>query len=73
MTIKNNVLVWVVGAVVVAAVAWGAWKYVAQPRALGEPLAGGDTTAAIEKDLSAVDLGDITGELNQLENDINQL
>lgn len=70
---KNNVLMWVVGAVVVAGIAAAVWKYVVQTPALGEPLAGKDTTTAIEKDLRAVDLGDITGELDQLENDINGL
>ena len=79
---KSKIWMWVVVAVVVVAViaAFAWWRYVPQampsvPSAgvISAPLTGGDTTADIDKDLGAVDLGDVDQELNQLDADINQL
>ena len=71
--------VWIViAAVVLAGVA--IWWYVAYRPAPESttaettmPLSGEDTTAAIEQDIEAVDLGNVDEELDALDQDINQL
>lgn len=78
---KSKVWIWAFVAVVAAAAALIVWKYVGyqpapvEPTAVevNAPLAGGDTSADISKDLETVDLGDVGSELNQLDSDINQL
>lgn len=69
----------VVAAIVVLIGAFVWWQYgfyqsPPSPTAgTSEPLSGEDTTAAIEQDLGAVDLGNVGEELDQLDKDINQL
>jgi len=59
---------WILIIIVVLALLWAAWQYEE-----GAPLSGGDTTAEIDKDLNAVDLGDPEEDLKQLDADLNQL
>ena len=67
---------WILIIVVVLALLWAAWQYGFFNRLVTEeeaPLSGGDTTAEIDKDLNAVDLGDPEEDLKQLDADLNQL
>ena len=67
---------WILIAVVVLALLWAVWQYgflnglITKEEA---PLSGGDTTAEIDKDLSAVDVGNPDQDLKQLDADLNQL
>lgn len=68
--------IWILIAVVVLALAWTAWQYglfnqlVTKEEA---PISDSDTTAEINKDLNAVDVGNPDEDLKQLDADLNQL
>lgn len=66
---------WILIAVVVLALAWAAWQYGFLDRLLPTTLqiSDNDTTAAIDKDLSVVDIGNPDEDLKQLDADLNQL
>ena len=67
---------WILIAVVVLALLWTAWQYGVFSRLItkeGVPLLDNDTTAVINKDLNAVDVGNPDQDLKQLDADLNQL
>lgn len=67
--------IWIIIAVVVLALLWAAWQYGFLVRLLPTTLqiSDNDTTAEIEKDLNAVDIGNSDQDLKQLDADLNQL
>lgn len=76
METSNKTWIWVLIAVVVLALLWTAWQYGFLGRLItkgGVPLSGSDTTATIDKDLNAVDVGNPDEDLKQLDTDLNQL
>lgn len=67
---------WILIAVVVLALLWTAWQYGFFSRSTtnkGASLLDNDTTAAIDKDLNAVDVGNPGQDLKNLDGDLNQL
>ena len=76
METLNKTWILILIAVVVLALVWVAWQYgffnqlVTKEEAL---ISDNDTTAEIDKDLNAVDLGDPEEDLKQLDADLNQL
>lgn len=75
METSNKTWIWVLIAVVALALAWTEWQYGFFNRlAVKEeaPL-DNDTTAEIDKDLNAVDIGSPDEDLKQLDADLNQL
>ncbi len=77
MEISNKTWIWILIAVVVLALAWTAWQYGFFNRLVTNkieaPLSGNDTTAAIDKDFNAVDVGNPDQDLKQLDTDLNKL
>ncbi len=67
--------IWIIVAVVVLALLWVAWQYGFFNRLLPTILqiSDNDTTAEIDKDLSAVDVGNPDQDLKQLDADLNKL
>ena len=66
---------WIIIAVVILAFLWVAWQYgfFNQLVTKEEAPLSGDTTAEIDKDLNAVDVGNPDQDLKQLDADLNQL
>lgn len=66
---------WIVIIVVLAVIAFTAWRYGFFSPVVKEPvpLSDGDTTTDITGDLNAVDLGDPDADLKPLDADLNQL
>ncbi len=76
METSNKTWIWILIAVVVLALVWIAWQYgfFNQPITKDEALiSDSDTTAEIDKDLNAVDIGNPDQDLKQLDADLNQL
>lgn len=67
---KSKTWIWVVAVILLAVVIWW-WSQ--QPAVAPETVSRGDTTVAIDQDLTAVDLGDVDTELQGLEADVNSL
>ena len=68
--------IWILIAVVVLALLWAAWQYGFFSRSITKEeasLLDNDTTAAIDKDLNAVDVGNPDQDLKNLDSDLNQL
>jgi len=76
METLNKTWIWILIVVVVLAFVWAAWQYdffnglITKEEAL---ISDNDTTAEIDKDLNAVDMGDPDQDLKQLDADLNQL
>lgn len=66
---------WILIAVIILALLWAVWQYGFLNRLLPTTLQipDNDTTAAIDKDLNTVDVGNPDEELKQLDVDLNQL
>lgn len=74
MTISKT-WIWILIAVVVLVLVWTVWQYGFFNRVAvqEEALLDNDTTAAIDNDLNAVDMGNPDEDLKQLDADLNQL
>jgi len=76
METLNKTWILILIAVVVLALVWVAWQYgffnqlVTKEEAL---ISDNDTTAEIDNDLNAVDIGSPDEDLKQLDSDLNQL
>jgi len=76
MKTLNKTWILILIAVVVLALVWVAWQYgffnqlVTKEEAL---ISDNDTTAEIDNDLNAVDIGSPDEDLKQLDSDLNQL
>jgi len=76
METLNKTWIWILIVVVVLAFVWAAWQYdffnglITKEEAL---ISDNDTTAEIDKDLNAVDVGDPDQDLKNLDDDLNQL
>lgn len=67
---------WILIIVIVLVFLWVAWQYGFFHRLVtkeGAPISDNDTTAEINKDLNAVDVGNPDQDLRQLDADLNQL
>ena len=78
MNTQNKTWLWVVVLLAVAAAAWLWWGYwpVSAPgtsETAGPALSQEDTTAAIEQELGATDLGNLEAELQSTEADLQSL
>lgn len=76
METSNKTWLWIIIIVVVLALAWAAWQYGFFNRIIIKeeaPILDNDTTATIDKDLNAVDVGNPDQDLKQLDADLNQL
>lgn len=78
MEISNKTWLWIVIAVVVLALFWIAWQYgfltlKTEEQSQFQPLSGGDTTAEIDDDLNAIDVGNPDQDFEQIDADINSL
>ncbi|HEY4495407.1 MAG TPA: hypothetical protein VJC01_03100 [Candidatus Paceibacterota bacterium] len=76
METSNKTWIWILIAVIVLAFVWVAWQYGFFNQLVTKeavPISDSDTTAEIDKDLNAVDMGDPDQDLKQLDADLNQL
>lgn len=76
MTISNKTWIWILITTVVLALAWTVWQYGFSNRLVTTEEASSlanDTTAEIDKDLNAVDIGNPDQDLKKLDADLNQL
>ena len=62
-------MLWVIIAIIVVTAGFVWYRYYFAPSS--EPLSGEDTTAAIENDLGAVDLGDLDSDFQSVDKDLN--
>ncbi|MBI2635579.1 MAG: hypothetical protein HYW79_03515 [Parcubacteria group bacterium] len=67
--------IWIIIAIVALALVWAVWQYGFLDRLLPTTLqiSDNDTTAEIDKDLNAVDIGNPDQDLKNLDTDLNQL
>ena len=68
--------IWILIAVIVLAFVWIVWQYGFFNQLVTKeavPISDNDTTAEIDKDLNAVDVGNPDQDLKQLDADLNQL
>lgn len=75
---SNKMSAWVAAALVAAAVLVGLWLWMgyqpaAAPEVAGPELSEVDTTATIEEELQATDLGDIESEFQDIEAELQNL
>lgn len=77
---NNRNRTWLAAAAIAALVAVGAWMWWARqaaapgvPETAGPALNADDTTAAIEQELNATDLGNLEAELQSTEADLQSL
>ena len=76
METSNKTWIWILITVVVLALVWIVWQYGFFNQLVTKeavPISDNDTTAEIDKDLNAVDMGDPDQDLKQLDADLNQL
>ena len=76
METSNKTWIWILIAVIVLAFVWIVWQYGFFNQLVTKeavPISDSDTTAEIDKDLNAVDMGDPDQDLKQLDADLNQL
>ena len=76
METSNKTWIWILITVVVLALVWIVWQYGFFNQLVTKeavPISDSDTTAEIDKDLNAVDMGDPDQDLKQLDADLNQL
>ncbi|KKQ92895.1 MAG: hypothetical protein UT16_C0003G0003 [Candidatus Azambacteria bacterium GW2011_GWA2_39_10] len=76
METSNKTWIWILITVVVLALVWIVWQYGFFNQLVTKeavPISDNDTTAEIDKDLNAVDVGNPDQDLKQLDADLNQL
>ena len=76
METSNKTWIWILIAVIVLAFVWIVWQYGFFNQLVTKeavPISDNDTTAEIDKDLNAVDVGNPDQDLKQLDADLNQL
>ena len=76
METSNKTWIWILITVVVLALVWIVWQYGFFNQLVTKeavPISDSDTTAEIDKDLNAVDVGDPDQDLKNLDDDLNQL